>query len=544
MWCPSEARCLKNAIMGTWVKKDINTMKFRVREEDLGTAHSFVEELLNRGDVNEQVANETLIVFEALFQKILDLGLAKDTELDVSWVKRLGGFSVRMGFEGSPFDLYADGEDSIESKIIRGYDDKLDCSYRAGYNVINISVSRNYRKRLFACAIGALLAIVVYIPLHFLVDDSGRNMLLEGYVAPLETMYANIALMVGAPMTFFSLLKNLTDTYVVSQRSSGLRKIQTKTIVTSVVAILFAIVAGLLWSIPFADLAGKESIYGGSDIARTFADVVTSSAPSSIFEPFEAISPIPLMLVALLVTYALCSAGKHFDTLREAMEACYTLFSRMLHVVTAVLPIFCFLAFMDVLLTDAFWSIPLILGYFVVLYVSLLLLLASYAVRLRAHGVKVIPFVRKLIPLVRENLKIGSAIDASPYNVRYCARAYGMSREKLERNLPVLAQINLDGNCFLIMLIGLIFLFITGISFDGFDIVVLGALVLLLSFGAPNQPGSILIGTLIITMYMQSYDVICAAIYLEAFAGTAQNIVNVIGDIVIATIDEGVSTGQ
>ena len=354
-------------------------------------------------------------------------------------------------------------------------------------------------------------------------------------------MYANAALMVGAPMTFFSLLKNLTDTYVVSERSSDPRKLQAKTLVTSVIAILLAIVAGLLWSVPFADFAGTQSAYEGSGFDRTFADVVTSAVPPSIFEPFEAISPIPLMLIALLVTYALCSAGKYFDTLRQAMEACYTLFSRMLHVVVAALPVFCFLAVMDVLLCDDFWGIPLILGIIAVISVSLLLLFATYAVRLRAHGIKVLPFARKLVPLIRENLKIGSSIDAAPFNIRYCARTYGMDRDRLGRNLPMLAQVNLDGNCFIIMLIALIFVFITGTELAWYNVVVLGALVLFLSLGAPNQPGSILIGTLIVTMYLQSFDVICAAIYCEAFLGSAQNIVNVIGDIVMAAIDESPS---
>ena len=523
---------------------DAHTMKFKALEGDFDAAHAFVEGLLNRADINDQVAHETLIVFEALFQKLLDLGLPESTEIDISRANKLGGFSVMVGFEGKPFNLYSNGEDSIEDKIIRSYDDKLDCSYRAGYNLISVSVSRSYRTRLFACALATLAAVVVYLPLHFLLDDSTKYSLLEDYLVPVETMFANITLMVGAPITFFSLLKNLTDTYVVSQRNSDMRRLKTRTIATSVVAILLAIVAAHFWSIPFAGLAGLEPEYAGAEFNRTFAEIVTSSAPSNIFEPFETISPIPLMLVALLVTYALCSAGKHFDMLRGAMEACYTLFSRMLYVVTATLPLFCFLAFLEVLLTDAFWSIPVILGYLFVLHASLILLIASYAVQLRAHGIKPIPFARKLIPLIRENIKIGSAIDATSYNVRYCARTYGLPREKLERNLPVLAQINLDGNCFLIMLIGLIFVFITGTRFTAFDIVILGALVLLLSVGAPNQPGSILIGTLIITAYLHSYDLICVAIYLEAFLGTAQNMANVIGDIVTVAIDESDSIRQ
>lgn len=529
--------------MMPWLKKGAHTIKLRVRQEDFEPAHAFVTEQLNCRDVSQEVANEALLVFEALFQRMLDAGLDEDVELDISRSRKLGGFNVRVGFEGKPFDLFSDDEEeSIEEKVLRGFEDKLDCSYRLGYNVINISVSRNYRNSLFACAIAALLAVLAYIPLYFLVDPSVRSELLNGYVGPLETLYANAVLMVGAPMTFFSLLKNLTDTYVVSERSSGLRKLQAKTLVTSAVAILLAIVAGFLWSLPFADLAGMESAYEGSGYDRTFADVVTSAVPPSIFEPFEAISPIPLMLIALLVTYALCSAGKHFGILRQAIEACYTLFSRMLHVVVAALPAFCFLAFIDVLLCDDFWGILLILGIVAVISVSLLLLFGTYAVRLQARGIRVIPFVRKLIPLMWENLKIGSSINAAPFNIRYCARTYGMNRERLGRNLPVLAQVNLDGNCFIIMLIAFIFVFMTGIDLAWYNVVVLGALVLFLSLGAPNQPGSILIGTLIVTMYLQSFDVICAAIYCEAFLGSAQNMVNVIGDIVMVAIDENVNT--
>ena len=519
-----------------------NTMELRIREEDIEPAQSFVEDLLDRKGISREVTNEILLIFEALFQKLLDSGLGEDAELYISWAKKIGGVSVRVEFEGEPFDLYDGPGDSVEDKILRGCGDKLACSYRAGYNVINIQVSSNYRKRVFACGIAALLAIVAYVPMHYLLDGSVRNMLLESYIYPLESAYGNAALMVGAPMTFFSLLKNLTDTYVVSHRRAGMGKLQVSTIITSAIAIVLAVIVGFLLSVPLAGFAGAESDYASSGFDRSFAEIITSSVPPSIFEPFESISPIPLLLVAVLVAYALCSAGRHFNALREAMEACYTLFSRMLHVVTAMLPAFCFFAFLDVLITDDnAEGILLVLGYFAVIYAGLLLILASYAIRLRARGIPVIPFVRKLIPLVRENLKIGSVIDAAPFNIRYCARAYGMNRAKLERALPALAQVNLDGNCFIIMLASLIFLFMTGTEFAWFNIIGLGLLVLLLSMGAPNQPGSILIGVLIVTMYLHSYDAICSAIYLEAFLGSAQNIINVIGDIVIVAIEDRTS---
>jgi Na+/H+-dicarboxylate symporter len=102
----------------------------------------------------------------------------------------------------------------------------------------------------------------------------------------------------------------------------------------------------------------------------------------------------------------------------------------------------------------------------------------------------------------------------------------------------VLAETNLDGNCFILMVLTLMFAFLTSTDLSWYSYIALAALVLFLSYGAPNQPGSILIGTLIITMYLNSFEVVCLAIFSEAFLGSAQNLINVIGDIVLVAIED------
>ena len=119
-----------------------------------------------------------------------------------------------------------------------------------------------------------------------------------------------------------------------------------------------------------------------------------------------------------------------------------------------------------------------------------------------------------------------------------------MDRSKLSHMLPVLAQINRDGNCFLLMLIAMLYIFASGVEASPINIAVIAALVFFLSFGAPNQPGSILIGTLIIITYLNSMDAICMAIYLEVFLGGIQSLVNVISDIVTVAVEEGVQFEQ
>ena len=511
---------------------------FHIREGNIEDAYAFVTSLLSRQDINKITADETLLIFEALMQSLVDWGLDEDTDLDISCADMLGDFRIRIGFEGKVFAFNDKETRSIENQILDAYEDKLDYSYRSGYNAITISVSRSNNTSFLACAIASLCAVILYIPFSHFIDTSAQKHLLDAYVLPIETMYTNALLMVGAPMTLFSLLKNLTDTFVLSQRHSGVRQLQVQTLVTSVLSVLLAFLGFFLLSITLLSDWGASSAELGSAVNRTFAEVVTSFVPSNILEPFQTISPIPLMVVALLSTYALCSAGKYFDFLRHAMMACYTLFSRMLHVLIAMLPVFCFLSILDVLLDAGIEWVALDLFCIIAIYLGFILLFATYTIRLRARGIKVIPFVRTLIPLLAENARIGSAINAAPYNIRYCARNFKMNKTMLENDMPVLAEINLDGNCFILTSIALIFVFTTDTYLLWVGYVGLGLLVLFLSYGAPNQPGSILIGTLLLTMYLDSFDVVCLAIFCEAFLGSAQNLINVIGDIVMVAVED------
>jgi len=218
--------------------------------------------------------------------------------------------------------------------------------------------------------------------------------------------------------------------------------------------------------------------------------------------------------------------------------ACYILFSRMLQVVMYAFPFFCFLALLYPLLGEGYETLLLILSVIALSAASLVVLVAFYLIRLLIGGVKIRPFLKHFLPLLKENFEIGSAIDAVPFNIRYCVRKYGMNRNRIADKFTVLAQLNLDGNCYLIMLIAMLFIFMMGSSASWYHIVVIAILVVFLSFGAPNQPGSILIGTLIVAMFLQGDVLISTAVYLEVFFGGIQNIINVTGDVVTVAIEE------
>ena len=504
------------------------------------TANLFIEQWLEQNSFGKDAIIETKLLFEALFGNIIEQGFDQDTTLTIKAQRTFGEYNIKLGFEGKTYVPVDKNTDTIspELRIVQAYHDKIGYRYRSGYNSIRVVVKRNYRSSLLYCMIGIVMAILVYLLISAITSADKMIEIDKSYVTPLMNQFANAMLMVGAPVTFFSLVKNLTDIYIISEKSSSDRELQIKTIVTSLIAVLLAIGTSFLIAFLLSHregyLAGQEAFKGG----MTATQFISSLLPSSIFEPFKTYLPFPIIIVALLTTYAFCSIGEYFDVMQKAVNICLTFFSKMLNVVMFTLPFFCSLAFLSSLLVDGFINLIVVTEFVVVVFLSLIVMTAFYLIRLLIGGVKIVPFIKKFPPLLWENYKINSAIDALPFNIRYCWREYGFNKNRLSAKLPILAQTNQDGNCYLIMLTSMILIYMLGINVSLLQIIGIAVLVLFLSIGAPNQPGSILIGMLIIAFYLQENDLIIVAIYAEVFFGALQNAINVVGDIVTIAIEE------
>lgn len=517
-----------------------DAMELAAAAENLETAKTFIRKQLKRYRISKEIRSETLLVFDALFRSLLRQGFDQDTIIKIKTRSSHGEIDISLGFEGKPFAVLRDESSghTAEDDVLKVYEDKYDYSYQYGYNAVHITVKRSFQHTLFLSLASILLAILVYIPISAFMSMDDQIRLGEEIVFPLVKLFANAMLMIGAPVTFFSLLKNLTDIYIISERNSVGSRMQAKTIITSVIAVILAIaagfiIAGILES-DLGDLAGA----GGLEEVPSLPELIESLVPSSIFVPFETIMPFPLIFVALIVTYAFCSVGKYFDRMKDAVDACYTLFSRMMHVVMAAFPFFCFLALLYPLLGSGFDILLVILYITGLSAASLVILAAFYLIRLLIGGVKLRPFLKHLPALMKENYQIGSVIDAVPFNIRYCEKHYGMDRSRITDKFTILAQINLDGNCYLIMLMGMLFVFMMVSKASWYHIIVIAVMVVFLSLGAPNQPGSILIGTLIIALFLKADVLIPTAVYLEVFFGAIQNLINVTGDMVTVAIEE------
>lgn len=516
------------------------SIEIPLKEENFEIASQFIEQWMTQRRISKKDTVETLLLVEAQFNNLIEQGYGSDTILTIKPHRSFGESSIKIGFEGEAYVPADDSQYNLspELRIVQAFNDKVSYRYQFGYNSIRIIVKRNYRQSFLYCMVGIVLAILAYIPISHFMSAEQQLALDNDFIYPIMKQFANAMLMVGTPVTLFSLVKNLTDIYIVSEKNSAGRKLQMKTIITSVISIFLGFGTSLFIAAMLSSHGGYLASRATVSTGMSFKEFISSVVPSSIFEPFDTYMPFPIIIVALLITYAMCSIGQYFDVMQKIINVCYSLFSRMLNVIMFALPFFCFLAILTALIPSGFKNLFVIFEFVYVVLAGLIVMVVFYLVRLLIGGVNIGAFVKHLPQLVWENFKINSAINAVPFNIRYCARHYGYNRKRLAAKLPILAETNLDGNCFLIMLISMLFIFLLGINVSWLLILGIVILILFLSLGAPNQPGSIVIGMLIITFFLQAEELISIAIYAEVFFGALQNIINVTGDIVTVAIEE------
>ena len=516
--------------------------------ENFEIIHEHIKSLLDHSRIDETSRSETMLVFEALYNDMIDRGVPGDTRIILWKAGSFGSVNIRLQFRGKLYVPSTDDEDefSVEQRIMHVYGDRIEHRYHDGNNNLTIVVKRSAHMAAGTIGITMGLAILAFLVITSVFKSSEQHEAIRDGVFQGEMLFAKAMLSVGAPVTFFSLLRNLTNMYILREGDSLMRTIQVRALVSSALSVVLAVFAAIAVQFPM-----KLIYYGGTvkmgdilpgtlnvDMDVSLREMFQSIVSSSIFEPFETFAPFPIIIAAILTSYALCSAGNYFEGIKKVVDGAYVLFSKMLTVVMYTLPFFCFLAMIEGMLRTGPGAVLYVLGMTVFVPVSMIILVLFYAVRLGVMGIDPFQFMKKLGPLIKENMIINSTIEAVPFNTRYCITKYGFNRKRAERVLPMLAQINLDGNCFIITLMALTLMFTTGSGISWFDVIMVGLVVFFLSLGAPNQPGSILIGLLVIFNYMNAMDIIALAIYAEAIFGSLLSAANAAGDIVTIAIAE------
>ena len=504
---------------------------------EFGAVRAFVEECFTQEKLSDIRTSEYILLVEELFVRAVEEIDDELIAITITVKDKFDELYVVLSYDGPRFKAAFRDNDELDlgSVILQKYEEKIGVRFRRGHNEIKLLVKRSSDGMFKSNMIAFALAVVIGSVLYYLTPGSMQDAV-ASVLQKFQTAFGTALLMISAPVTFFSFVTNITNTVVLADKRVKINNLIRSMVISSCIAIGLGLVYMLLiGEIGLINLQTRLIV--NSEEADVLKQVETL-IPTDIFSAFTAVSPFPLIILAIMTATAISTMNAHFEEAKMLNDTINRVFSSILAVIYFFLPFAVFVSVIEIILWKGILTIAMFLVVLLVCFFGMILMFLFNALRLKLYKCNVTNFFKRCIPAFRENFFINSTIDAIPYNTRFCNKILGIKMKYADSAVPIVSQLNLDGNCFLLTFISLVVAEASSVDFYLETILGLMIVIVGLSLGAPNQPGSLIIGLVVSLSFLGDASAMMGILILiEAFVGRFLTLINTLGNITTVYIE-------
>lgn len=514
---------------------------FKAEQNSIHLIVEYVSDALSKSDINKNLAYEYQLLVEEIVIKLVE-NASQGAEIYVNVYKKLGSMGIKINCAGKAIALHQEDEFDFGGKIIEEFGDYLKQDYSAGVNHIIFSSSTTESNSfILNSGIAVIASIIIGVTINFICDAEKVLWINTNLISPIVDIFTKCLQTVATPVAFFSLAAFIVTLKLTIENNRKLIFIAIRYASTSIIALAIGTVIWKIYSCLgiYFDLnlsrSKTDNFFGD-----TIGEFLNQSVLGNFIDPFLNSNPIPMLVMGVLLGIAAGNLfGVYGNSARNGILTFNGLFCKMMDLIYNAIPFFLFFALLRGWLTsgiDHGISLLVTLATFIP---GFILLMVLYFVELLVNGISPIKFLKDYKEVLIENLKIGSNIQAMPYNKRMISRITKMPRDVLDKGLQLGAMMNMDGNCIVVSMgiIGMIYSL--NIELSIIQIALMALIILLLSVGAPNQPGSFLLGIAVLMSFVGISSTFSGDfLIIEAIFGKVYSCMNATGDIVMMVIED------
>lgn len=509
-------------------------LRFPVNENTITAATESAVEALGKMHENEKLIDEYRLLVEELVRKLVGAS-APGAELTLDVSENHRKFRLRFSCAGKPVSLTRENEDDLSGLLLDEYADCLQQSYTAGTNHVSFSAAVTFDRFLLRCAISFAAALVCYTVARFFLPESALVWIDSNLFFPISTIFTEAMTMLATPVAFFSLAASLISLYMSWDNNRRLDRVIVRYFASSVAVIVIGFASAMLLKNAFRAFDPEVYATARVDIlGATLGGFFEEAVVSNLVEIFFSENPLPMLLFSVLMALAAVRLfGRTGENVRGGILGLHGIFSQMLNFLYSLAPFFLFFSVVTSLYDSGYSFLWRVLLFLALLTIPCCLALLGYAFSLRLSGLPLRDFREKYGAVVLENLRIGSNIQAFPYNRRQLRRITGLPRAYLNETLRLGTIMNMDGSSLVTSFAITLYVNCCGIRLPWHLQLALFLVLLLVSAGAPNQPGSCLLIMVVLFRFVGISSVLLADILVvEVFFGKFYSFLNSLGDIV------------
>ncbi|MCQ2548320.1 MAG: dicarboxylate/amino acid:cation symporter [Clostridia bacterium] len=511
-----------------------NSLEIYASYSCLEQAINFVDECFVRSKNSASTRREYLVAFEEVLGKIIEHLDDETKVISLNFNKDVSSnCAIHIGFKGHLFELDLD-EDDIRDKIIANYEDKIHLRYNKGYNTVTINVGISYSNNFMLSVIAVIAGIAVGGFFQLIWPHAQRMEIADSVGFVLDDYMAIISLI--APFVAFCCITvTICDAYRDIARIPGMKRIYTSYVGTTIITLITSLlIAGALCAPLGGEVYTEWATDTHTNLTSYMKELLEHWKPETFFSPLINDNVLQLIALSIITGIAVGILSRSSEFTPRLIETVKGLFCKILGMIYTISPLIIFVGTVYTInyFEGGVFEFLYVMAYmFLAVLIALAVVLVGYALILKAYGLPVRETFKQIWPIAFEVGKIGSTIDATPYTIRNTKKVFGLSDRLLNISIPAGANCNMDGNSATIITFLALCAYVYGISLSVTDCILMLLIVFLVSYGAPSQPGTMLITVSIVGPLIGVSD-IYPILLLEVLLSKVLAAFNVTGDII------------
>ena len=451
---------------------------------------------LERLKLNTKEILRTQLLVEEIFWRMVNLGKIEQVRVKVT-KNFFGKIQLQMTAAGAPYnplvevtDFGEDDEDYYRMLILKANRQKMSWSHEKNQNVITINVQNETNLQLKLTLAGIVGGVACGLLMNALLDPQTISLFDETIVDPLNEMFLNALKMVIAPVIFFSVLSGMTNMGSGANVGRIGAKLTGLYLGTSMIAAIVGLTCAQIFfggdvpqmgTVPAAKVESQEF-----SAIQFFVGII----PANLISPIVDGNLMQVIFIAVLSGICLNALGDKVKPLQDFAAACNEFFMKMVGLIILFVPLVSFLA-MNKLTTGMDVEMVLMAGK---LIVSQLIgngaLLGVYMLMILFVGkISPLPFAKKIPTLWPVPFATSSSAVTIPFTMKFCTES-GVSPKISSFAIPIGATVNMNGACIYLPTAAIMFLKMYGVEVDMNALMIILAMTVFLSVGAPAVPNA------------------------------------------------------
>ncbi len=414
---------------------------FLLSPNEIDKAADHIANILSEFKAEKKTIVKIRLLIEDLLMAILRFQ-PKPTTCKIIFSKRSGNGSIRLQYEGDPFDPLTEASDDFTTLLFENLGVPCSWKYQNRTNILTLSV-RKQKSSTAPFLLGAIAAAIILGLCSRFLPAIITETLSDYLLIPFKSAFLKLLNAFAGILIFFSIISGMCS----DSSAESFRATTKKLLIRQPLLVVAITIVSYLALLPFSGLSFGSPTSASTSQAKQVSDLIWGIIPGNVLTPFTDGNYIQIVLLAFIFGISLSAVRDRHPELVTVISSINSIIITVTGKLCRFIPLFIFCSLFTLIrspLTSGtlldIWK-PVVMFTIVGLLITVLTLVCL-VIRFHCNSLKVL---RVILPAFLIALTTGSPAAAYSTNLDILEGSLGVSKRFSRVGLAISSKLYLPG---------------------------------------------------------------------------------------------------